>query len=52
MHNISKYALFSLMGLDAKAIEIPFPIYLGLSVFAKTRKRGFVEMMHEHGTSG
>jgi len=24
MHNISKYAIFSLMGLDAKAIEIPY----------------------------
>ena len=35
----------------SKNRETPFPIYMGLSVFAKTRKRRLVEMMNEHGLS-
>ena len=31
--------------------ETPFPIFLGMSVYAKTRKRMLVEMRHEHGIS-
>ena len=31
--------------------ETPFPISLGMSVYAKTRKRMLVEMLHEHGIS-
>ena len=31
--------------------ETPFPIFLGMSVYAKTRKRMLVEMLHEHGIS-
>ena len=31
--------------------ETPFPVYIGMSVYAKTRKRGLVEMLHKHGMS-
>ena len=31
--------------------ETPFTIFLGMSVYAKTRKRMLVEMLHEHGIS-
>ena len=31
--------------------ETPFPVYIGMSVHAKTRKRQLVEMLHEHGLS-
>ena len=31
--------------------ETPFPIFLEMSVYAKTRKRMLVEMLHEHGIS-
>ena len=33
----------------SKDRETPFPVYLGLSVFAKTRKRQLVEMLHDNG---
>ena len=35
----------------SKDRETPFPVYMGLSIFAKTRKRSLVEMLHEHGLS-
>ena len=35
----------------SKDRETPFPVYIGVSVFAKTRKRSLVEMLHEHGMS-
>ena len=35
----------------SKDRETPFPVYIGVSVFAKTRKRSVVEMLHEHGMS-
>ena len=31
--------------------EPPFPIYVGMAVHAKTRKRHLVDMLHEHGLS-
>ena len=31
--------------------ETPFPIYMGVSVYTKTRKRTLVEMLNEHGIS-
>ena len=31
--------------------ETTFPFFLGMSVYAKTRKRMLVEMLHEHGIS-
>ena len=31
--------------------ETLFPLYMGMSVFAKTRKRQLVEMLHGHGIS-
>ena len=31
--------------------ETPFPVYIGMSVHAKTRKRHLVEMLHDHGLS-
>lgn len=35
----------------SKDRETPFPVYMGLSVYAKTRKRNLVEMLHDHGFS-
>ena len=35
----------------SKDRETPFPVYIGLSVFAKTRKRKLVEMLHANGLS-
>ncbi|RXN31429.1 hypothetical protein ROHU_004760 [Labeo rohita] len=31
--------------------ETPFPVYIGMSIYAKTRKRHLVEMLHDHGLS-
>ena len=31
--------------------ETPFPIFTGLSIYAKTRKSTLVDMLHEHGLS-
>ena len=35
----------------SKDRETPFPVYLGMSIYAKTRKRTLVEMLNEHGIS-
>ena len=35
----------------SKDRETPFPVYIGLSVFAKTRKKYLVELLHENGIS-
>lgn len=35
----------------SKDRETAFPVYMGLSVYAKTRKRNLVEMLHDHGLS-
>ncbi|KAK5852481.1 hypothetical protein PBY51_023946 [Eleginops maclovinus] len=35
----------------SKDRETPFPIYMGMSIYAKTRKRMVVTMLHEHGLS-
>ena len=35
----------------SKDRETPFPVYMGMSVHAKTRKRTLVGMLHEHGIS-
>jgi len=35
----------------SKDRETPFPIYIGLSVFANTRRRKLVEMLHANGFS-
>ena len=29
--------------------ETPFPVYMGMVVYAKTRKRNLVKMLHDHG---
>jgi hypothetical protein len=31
--------------------ETPFPIFMGMPVYAKTRKKGLVEMMNDYGLS-
>ena len=31
--------------------ETPFPLFLGMSVYAKTRKKVLVELLHDHGLS-
>ena len=33
----------------SKDRETPFAVYMGMSVFAKTRKRQLIEMLHENG---
>lgn len=35
----------------SKDRETPFAVYIGMSVFAKTRKRQLIEMLHENGIS-
>eukprot|EP00795_Rhopilema_esculentum_P005341 gene5341-513_t len=35
----------------SKSLETPFAVYLGLSVFAKTRKRHIIDMLYENGLS-
>lgn len=35
----------------SKDRETPFPVYMGMAVYAKTRKRTLVEMLHDHGMS-
>ena len=35
----------------SKERETPFPLYIGLSVYAKTRKRHLVELLHNNGIS-
>lgn len=35
----------------SKDRETPFPVYMGMAVYAKTRKRSLVEMLHENGLS-
>ncbi|KAK1906058.1 Nicotinate phosphoribosyltransferase [Dissostichus eleginoides] len=35
----------------SKDRETPFPVYMGISVYAKTRKRKLIELLHGHGIS-
>ena len=35
----------------SKSREPPFPIYIGLLVYAKTRKRHLIELLHKYGLS-
>ena len=35
----------------SKDRETPFPIYVGLSVYGKTRMKSLIEILHEHGLS-
>lgn len=35
----------------SKSREPPFPIYIGLLLFAKTRKRQLIDTLHKHGIS-
>ena len=35
----------------SKDRETPFPVYKGMAVYARTRKRSLVEMFHDHGMS-
>ena len=35
----------------SKDRETPFPVFLGLSVYSKTRKKHLVELLHDHGLS-
>lgn len=47
----SKYKERATTHRHSKDRETPFPVYIGMSVHAKTRKRSLVEMLHEHGRS-
>ncbi|KAI9520651.1 hypothetical protein NQZ68_015570 [Dissostichus eleginoides] len=35
----------------SKDHKTPFPVYMGISVYAKTRKRKLIELLHGHGIS-
>ena len=35
----------------SKYRETPFTVYIGMSVYAQTRKGKLIEMLHEHGIS-
>ena len=35
----------------SKDRETPFPVYIGMAVYARTRKRHLVEMLHDNGIS-
>ena len=35
----------------SKDRETPFPVYIGMSIYARTRKRHLVEMLHDNGIS-
>lgn len=35
----------------SKDRETPFPVFIGMSTYSKTRKRVLVEMLHDHGIS-
>ncbi|KAK4304447.1 hypothetical protein Pmani_023602 [Petrolisthes manimaculis] len=47
----SKYQDGGKLLRHSKDHETPFPIFLGLSVYSKTRKKHLVELLHEHGLS-
>ena len=35
----------------AKDFETPFAVYVGIKIFAKTRKRELIDKLHENGIS-
>lgn len=37
--------------IDTPRMEMPFDVYVGMSVFAKTRKRPVIDMLQENGLS-
>jgi len=45
----AKYKKEAASNSHSKNREIPFAVFLWMSVYAKTRKRLLVEMLHEHG---
>lgn len=45
----AKYQEGSPTHRHSKERETPFPVYMGLSVYAQTRQRRLVEKLHEHG---
>lgn len=47
----SKYKEEATSHRHSKTRETPFAVYLGLSVYAKTRKRQLVDMLYENGLS-
>ena len=47
----SKYTEGSKYLRHAKHRETPFPIYVGMKVFAKTRKRELIDKLHQNGIS-
>lgn len=45
----SKYQEDGKLLRHSKDRETPFPVFLGLSVYSKTRKKHLVELLHDHG---
>ena len=45
----SRYKEGTATHIHSKKRETPSPVYMGLSIFAKTRRKSLVEMLHEHG---
>lgn len=47
----AKYKEGAITQRHSRDRETPLPVYIGMSVHAKTRKRHLVEMLHDHGLS-
>ena len=47
----AKYKAGSHVHRHSKDRETPFVVYMGMSVFAKTRKRQLIDMLHDNGLS-
>ena len=45
---LAKYKVGATTQRHSKERETPLPVYIGMSVHAKTRKRHLVEMLHDH----
>ena len=47
----AKYKEGSTVHRNSKDLETPFAVYTGMHMFAKTRKRQLIDMLHENGLS-
>jgi hypothetical protein len=57
MAQLLQYNCFAKFQEDGKLLrhskdrETPFPVFLGLSVYSKTRKKHLIDLLHDHGLS-
>ncbi|KAF6723102.1 hypothetical protein FQA47_019199 [Oryzias melastigma] len=50
-HNCFSITVLPSSRQDPEDRETPLTVYVGMSVFAKTRKRQLIDMLHENGLS-